>query len=314
MSGAPEVAGLGRPVPDLSPPEPPAEDPSLCRYFTAADRQGPPNLLEDHEAPAPLMVWMPLRTASSSRATGKGRSAGTAPVAGASIARSAWPWTRSPATPGRWHSPQAGKVTTHSSGKQSRDCFLVLLIAGPAGSDPGWWTDCTVSGDGAFDTRRCHTAVLDRGGAAVMPLRRNGHCWKRTARPPAPATTSFGRALWSGQPDARAWLSRPKPDRGKTARPQIFGGVHAAWPDRSGGPVGLQGPSLHAGWSPCDALSGKSHRSSPSPERRLPQPDRPPAAQKPLVAPSLPAVIERLRRAIFLWKITTAQPPAGEED
>jgi hypothetical protein len=58
VSGVPEVAGLGRPVPDLSSPEPAAEDPSLCGYFTAADRQGPPNLLGDHEAPAPLMVWM----------------------------------------------------------------------------------------------------------------------------------------------------------------------------------------------------------------------------------------------------------------
>ncbi len=31
----------------------------------------------------------------------------------------------------------------------------------------------TVSGDGAFDTRRCHTAILERGGAAVIPIRKN---------------------------------------------------------------------------------------------------------------------------------------------
>ena len=29
----------------------------------------------------------------------------------------------------------------------------------------------TVIGDGAFDTRRCHTAILDRGGTAVIPIR-----------------------------------------------------------------------------------------------------------------------------------------------
>jgi hypothetical protein len=28
---------------------------------------------------------------------------------------------------------------------------------------------CTVTGDGAFDTRRCHTAILDRGDTAVIP-------------------------------------------------------------------------------------------------------------------------------------------------
>ena len=36
----------------------------------------------------------------------------------------------------------------------------------------------TVTGDGAFDTRRCHTAILERGGTAVIPIRRNGRRWK----------------------------------------------------------------------------------------------------------------------------------------
>ena len=36
----------------------------------------------------------------------------------------------------------------------------------------------TVTGDGAFDTRRCHTAIVDRGGSAVIPIRRNGRLWK----------------------------------------------------------------------------------------------------------------------------------------
>ena len=40
----------------------------------------------------------------------------------------------------------------------------------------------TVTGDGAIDTRRCHTAIPDRGGAAVIPIRRSGPLW--TERPP----------------------------------------------------------------------------------------------------------------------------------
>lgn len=36
----------------------------------------------------------------------------------------------------------------------------------------------TVTGDGAFDTRRCHTAILDRGGTAIIPICRNGRLWK----------------------------------------------------------------------------------------------------------------------------------------
>lgn len=60
----------------------------------------------------------------------------------------------------------------------------------------------TVTGDGAFDTRRCHVAILDRGGTAVIPIRRNGRLWKEDC--PAAmarndihrATKRFGRAHW----------------------------------------------------------------------------------------------------------------------
>ncbi len=36
----------------------------------------------------------------------------------------------------------------------------------------------TVTGDGAYDTRRCHTAIIERGAGAVIPIRRNGRAWK----------------------------------------------------------------------------------------------------------------------------------------
>ena len=60
----------------------------------------------------------------------------------------------------------------------------------------------TVTGDGAFDTRRCHTAILERGGTAVFPIRRNGRRWKEDG-PAAKArndilraTQRLGRAIW----------------------------------------------------------------------------------------------------------------------
>ena len=60
----------------------------------------------------------------------------------------------------------------------------------------------TVTGDGAFDTRRCHIAILARGGTAVIPIRKNGRFWKEDC--PAAmarngilrATRHLGRAIW----------------------------------------------------------------------------------------------------------------------
>ncbi|WP_413874768.1 IS5 family transposase [Albidovulum sp.] len=60
----------------------------------------------------------------------------------------------------------------------------------------------SVTGDGAFDTRRCHTAILDRGAVAVIPIRKNGRLWREDC-PAAAArndilrtTRRFGRAIW----------------------------------------------------------------------------------------------------------------------
>ncbi len=60
----------------------------------------------------------------------------------------------------------------------------------------------TVTGDGAYDTRRCHTAIFERGGTAVIPIRKNGRLWKEDC--PAAiarneilrATQRFGRSIW----------------------------------------------------------------------------------------------------------------------
>jgi hypothetical protein len=59
----------------------------------------------------------------------------------------------------------------------------------------------TVTGD-AFDTRRCHTAILDRGGTAVIPIRGNGRLGKedcpaaRARNAILRASRRFGRANW----------------------------------------------------------------------------------------------------------------------
>ena len=61
---------------------------------------------------------------------------------------------------------------------------------------------CTVTGTGAYDTRRCNTAILDRGAAAVIPIRKNGRRWKEdcpaaTARNEIlRATRHLRRAIW----------------------------------------------------------------------------------------------------------------------
>ncbi len=84
----------------------------------------------------------------------------------------------------------------------------------------------TVIGDGAFDTRRCHSAILARGGTraraflrtggshALAPIRKTGRLWTEDC-PAALATNDilrttrrFGRTIrkrWSGYP-IRSWI------------------------------------------------------------------------------------------------------------
>lgn len=60
----------------------------------------------------------------------------------------------------------------------------------------------TVTADGAYDTRRCHTAIINRQATPIIPIRKNGRPWKEDG--PAPiarnetlrATRHYGRAFW----------------------------------------------------------------------------------------------------------------------
>ncbi|PSK80835.1 DDE family transposase [Limimaricola soesokkakensis] len=60
----------------------------------------------------------------------------------------------------------------------------------------------TVTADGAYDTRRCHGAIIDRAADAVIPIRRNGRVWKEDCPAAAArneilrATRRLGRTFW----------------------------------------------------------------------------------------------------------------------
>ena len=60
----------------------------------------------------------------------------------------------------------------------------------------------TVTADGAYDTRTCHSAIAERGGTAVIPIRKNGRPWKedgpaaRARNETLRTTRHFGRAFW----------------------------------------------------------------------------------------------------------------------
>ncbi len=67
-----------------------------------------------------------------------------------------------------------------------------LLNQIPRGQEIG-----SVTADGAYDTRRCHNAIADRGAAAVIPPRKNAQPWKPcTAGAVGGTTRSAHRSTW----------------------------------------------------------------------------------------------------------------------
>lgn len=74
----------------------------------------------------------------------------------------------------------------------------------------------TVTADGAYDTRKCHDAVADRGAHAVIPPRKNAKPWKPStagaiARNEAlRASRYLGRAIW------RKWSGYHRRSRAET--------------------------------------------------------------------------------------------------
>jgi hypothetical protein len=72
-----------------------------------------------------------------------------------------------------------------------------LLGQIPAGEQIG-----TVTADGAYDTRRCHTAIIERDAVPIIPIGNNGRLWKedcpaaRARNDTLRATRYYGRAFW----------------------------------------------------------------------------------------------------------------------
>ena len=60
----------------------------------------------------------------------------------------------------------------------------------------------TVTADGAYDTRRCHTAAFERDAVPIIPIRKNGRPWKddgpaaRVRNESLRVTRHYGRAFW----------------------------------------------------------------------------------------------------------------------
>ena len=88
-------------------------------------------------------------------------------------------------------------VESTSSSDGDSPVLPELLGQIPEGEDIG-----TVTADGAYDTRRCHTAIIDRQATPIIPIRKNGRPWKEDC--PAAiarnetlrATRHYGRAFW----------------------------------------------------------------------------------------------------------------------
>ena len=63
----------------------------------------------------------------------------------------------------------------------------------------------SVTADGAHDTRRCHTAILERNAKAIIPIRRNGRLWREDC----PAAVARNAILRDGREEGRSvWMRR----------------------------------------------------------------------------------------------------------
>jgi hypothetical protein len=84
-----------------------------------------------------------------------------------------------------------------SSRKGDSPLLPDLLAQIPEGEKIG-----SVTADGAYDTRRCHAAIVDQGAEARIPIRRNGRAWKedcpaaRVRNDILHETRRIGRANW----------------------------------------------------------------------------------------------------------------------
>ena len=79
--------------------------------------------------------------------------------------RCIWPWTRP--------TSDIRAVEFTPSSKGDSPVLPDLLGRVPENEQIG-----TVMADGAYDTRRCHKAIIEREAVPIIPIRRNGRLWK----------------------------------------------------------------------------------------------------------------------------------------
>lgn len=85
-----------------------------------------------------------------------------------------------------------------------------------------------MTGDGAYDTRRCHTAIIDRQATAIIPIRKNGRPWKEDCRHWGTQRNPACHApLWQGVLETLDLIPRAKPDLGENALPQSLRRTHS---------------------------------------------------------------------------------------
>lgn len=108
--------------------------------------------------------------------------------------------------PAMMPSPQAGKATAPCC-RNCRSRFHRM-----SRSD-------TVTGGGAFDTRRCHAAILDRGGAAIIPIRKNGRPGASDEQPEKHGSASASEVGSRQGCDASSLSVNASPQKTPTTKP-----------------------------------------------------------------------------------------------
>ncbi len=90
------------------------------------------------------------------------------------------------------------RAVEFTSSRQGDSPLLPELLAQiPPGEPIG-----TVTADGAYDTRKCHDAIIERGANGIIPIRRNGRVWREdysaaiARNESLRATRHLGRAFW----------------------------------------------------------------------------------------------------------------------
>ncbi len=123
----------------------------------------------------------------------------------------------------------------------------------------------TVTADGAYDTRCCHTAIIDRQATAIIPIRKSGRPWKEDC----PAAVARSEPLRASRHDGRAfrkrWMGYHVRSRieAKMRRLKAFGELIAARRPR---PPDCRNPDTHR---PDEPLLGPKNRRDHSRGLRL---------------------------------------------